>query len=802
MPGVGKTTLAIMLAYDERVRNHFTDGVLWAGLGPNPDVVSIQTAWADALGVDLREVPDVHKRQQRISAALSDRHVLAVIDDAWQLDAAQALQCSAPGVAHILTTRNASIATAFAGPAQSVKVPVLDDETAWELLQGLAPEACAVDPVSARKLVNAVGGLPLAIELLGGYLAAPERTLFTDMSQAALAEVGDPARRLALAQTRLGSVTGQLETLEAVIRLSSEDLAKVDSAAADAFFALGAFAPKPATFTRDAAEAVTDTAPNVLALLAARNLIEVGADESLAVHQVVHDAAAVHVSAEMVAQHRTYYLNWVDEDRGDWQRIAGLYPQIKYGWGGLSMTDIDGALAFVWTLGKFQEGQGLFLDKIAWSEKALALIQSNDRPGDAASMMVNLGFAWSALGEKQRALEYFNQALPLYRQVGDIGGEAITLNNIGGVFSAVGEKQKALEYYNQALPLYRQVGDIGGEASTLNNIGGVYDDLGDKQKALEYFNQALPLYRQVGDIGGEAITLNNIGGVFSAVGEKQRALEYYNQALPLRRQVGDIGGEASTLNNIGAVYDALGEKQRALEYFNQALPLRRQVGDIGGEASTLNNIGAVYDALGEKQRALEYFNQALPLLRQVGDRGGEASTLNNIGLVFSAVGEKQRALEYYNQALPLLRQVGDIGGEASTLNNIGAVYDALGEKQRTLEYFNQALPLLRQVGYMGGEAITLNNIGRVYDNLGEKQKALECYNQALPLLRQVGDQWGESVTRYNMAMLLADLGDLARAEEELQMVVAIDEATSHPDLESDRATLAQIQQRRKGQQPT
>jgi len=38
LPGVGKTTLAIVLAHDEELRAHFQDGVLWAGLGPDPNI--------------------------------------------------------------------------------------------------------------------------------------------------------------------------------------------------------------------------------------------------------------------------------------------------------------------------------------------------------------------------------------------------------------------------------------------------------------------------------------------------------------------------------------------------------------------------------------------------------------------------------------------------------------------------------------------------------------------------------------------------------------------------------------------
>ena len=52
--------------------------------------------------------------------------------------------------------------------------------------------------------------------------------------------------------------------------------------------------------------------------------------------------------------------------------------------------------------------------------------------------------------------------------------------------------RKALEKYNEALPIRRAVGDRSGEANTLNNIGAVYRSLGETQKALEKYNEALP----------------------------------------------------------------------------------------------------------------------------------------------------------------------------------------------------------------------------------------------------------------------------------------------------------------------
>jgi tetratricopeptide (TPR) repeat protein len=94
--------------------------------------------------------------------------------------------------------------------------------------------------------------------------------------------------------------------------------------------------------------------------------------------------------------------------------------------------------------------------------------------------------------------------------VGDRQGEAGALNNIGAVYNSLGEKQTALDYYNQALLIRRSVGDRRGEAGTLNNIGHIYYSLGDHQKALEYYYEALPLSRTVGDQDIESITFYNI----------------------------------------------------------------------------------------------------------------------------------------------------------------------------------------------------------------------------------------------------------------------------------------------------
>jgi tetratricopeptide (TPR) repeat protein len=144
----------------------------------------------------------------------------------------------------------------------------------------------------------------------------------------------------------------------------------------------------------------------------------------------------------------------------------------------------------------------------------------------------------------RQAIAKYAEAARLYHTLGERGKVAVCVLmvgvlyfRLGNVYSDLGEKQKALEYYTQALAIIRAVGDRAMEATTLNNIGWVYSDLGEKQKALEYYTQALAISQALGDRAGEATTLNNIGKVHDDLGEKRKALEYYTQAQAIIQAV-------------------------------------------------------------------------------------------------------------------------------------------------------------------------------------------------------------------------------------------------------------------------
>src|SRR5215831_2950568 len=64
--------------------------------------------------------------------------------------------------------------------------------------------------------------------------------------------------------------------------------------------------------------------------------------------------------------------------------------------------------------------------------------------------------------------------------------------------------RKAIVKYEEALSLWRSVGDQSGEAETLTSAGQALNYFGERQKAIEYFQRAIALWKAVGDVRGQA----------------------------------------------------------------------------------------------------------------------------------------------------------------------------------------------------------------------------------------------------------------------------------------------------------
>ena len=248
------------------------------------------------------------------------------------------------------------------------------------------------------------------------------------------------------------------------------------------------------------------------------------------------------------------------------------------------------------------------------------------------------------------------------------------LSDLGRLHKAIGNLENALENYNEALDIQREIDDKSGEGTTLNNISQIHHDRGDYETALKYLEQSLAIRQQIGDKSGEGSTLNNISQIYDARGDYETALKYLEQSLAIQQEIGDKSGEGITLNNISQIFKARGDNETALKYLEQSLAIQQKIGDKSGEGTTLNNISQILHDRGDYETALKYLEQSLAIQQEIGDKSGEGTTLNNMATTAHARGDNETALKYLEQSLAIRQEIGDVAGLCTTLFNMGHIH--------------------------------------------------------------------------------------------------------------------------------
>ena len=107
--------------------------------------------------------------------------------------------------------------------------------------------------------------------------------------------------------------------------------------------------------------------------------------------------------------------------------------------------------------------------------------------------------------------------------------------------------EKALDYYQRALDIHREIGDRRSEGHVLANLGGLYLVRGQMDEALKLTEQALVLGRQAGSRLIEADCLGGLGIQAANAAKSEEAKQYFKQQLAITRELGHWGIERVTL---------------------------------------------------------------------------------------------------------------------------------------------------------------------------------------------------------------------------------------------------------------
>lgn len=659
LPGIGKTTLAMELAHLPEVRDYFGNGILWAGLGPQANILALFSRWGRLFGLSKDECKGLYSDDawaQALHNVIGTRRILLIIDDSWSIEDALRCKIGGPNCSYVLTTRLPEVATRFAGN-QTLQVPELSLNDGIQLITQIAPALVEMLPEVPGSLVQSVGGHPLALTLIGNYLLIQTRHLQHRRALSALARLQQAEEwlRLELPQAGLERdsrlLPGTPFTLQAVIHMSE---VRLDLALRQALSALAIFPAKPNTFSEEAALAVAALEVDLLDQLVDTGFIEVNRQGRYQLHQVISDYERSQ-GCNRVAEERMvdYMVSFVERHKTNYnlleQELNNITATLQLAFERKMYTPlIRGTLA----CSKFLYDQGLQLLSAQMLKQALGsavLVSDNE---SKALILLDLTNIYKMCGDYKLAEEYALECLFLLRQQEDASEVMCdVLAHLGHIHIFKGSYECAKGYLHEGLSMARKHRLQRRLCRLLGLLGIIADLQGDIVQAEDYWKEGLTFARRL----GEPETLSYILGVFGAglynYKRYDEAEAYLQEGLLLVQKRDSRPEICHFLLDLGELALQRGEEDEAEERLQESLSLARQMNLHPALSAILLKLGELEMKCGEEDQALMYLQEGLTFALQRENKYFISSIYSAQGCAYLQRRELEQAETAFQEAL-------------------------------------------------------------------------------------------------------------------------------------------------------
>jgi predicted ATPase/DNA-binding XRE family transcriptional regulator len=700
-PGIGKTRLSLQIAAE--LRDDFEQGVFFIPLDSVTEPELVPTALAQTLGIELGRQAAL----ARLKQALTDRHLLLVLDNFEQVVAAAPavaeLLAECPWLKAIVTSR----APLRLRGERQFPVPPLAADLARQLFveraQAVRPDF-ALTPENApiiAELCARLDGLPLAIELIAARIK-----LLTP--QSLLARLSGP---LLLSTDGVRGVPDRQRTLEAAIRWSYDLLTEQEQTL---FARLGVFV---GGWTLEAAEQVcSNDTLNGLSALLDKSLIQRAPDadgeprftllvtlrafaqEQLAArgeseimsrrHAECFLALAERAEPELYRAQQAKWIRRLEVERENFRAV--LTWALDYDAAvGLRLAS---ALWWFWAMrGDLQEGR-------EWLSKFLNPPSASGVSLARTRALWRLGMMAFYQGDTQFASAVAAESLALSQRLEDADCLAHALVLSANVAQWLGQISRAEKLYGQSLKVLREYYPSGAPlmAVVFNCLGLLAMQLDDHQLAATSFEEGLALARQFGDLDSLIWLTQNVGLLARRQGDNTRAITYLEEALALGRELGEKRRSCFILAMLGMIAGEQGDDERAAALLEESLRAVRDVGDTVVLAQALRELGLVALRRADYEAAAKHLNESLRLGREVGMPGLVALALRSLGDLARAQNDLFQANAHYTEAFGIFQKVRDKLNLAACLRRLASV--SLHDPARAARLFGAEAELRDSIG--------------------------------------------------------------------------------------------------------
>jgi tetratricopeptide (TPR) repeat protein len=194
-----------------------------------------------------------------------------------------------------------------------------------------------------------------------------------------------------------------------------------------------------------------------------------------------------------------------------------------------------------------------------------------------ASTLLGLGLIALSRSNHEEARAKFEEALPLYKNVDEVLGQANCIHRLGDIALRRSKHEEARAKFEEALPLYNSVGDVLGQANNIMSLGDIALHRSNHEEARAKFEEALPLYKSMGDVLGQANCIMRLGDIALRRSNHDEARAKFEEALPLYKSFGAVLGQANCIQGLGDIALEHSNHDEARAKFEEALELYSRI---------------------------------------------------------------------------------------------------------------------------------------------------------------------------------------------------------------------------------
>lgn len=275
---------------------------------------------------------------------------------------------------------------------------------------------------------------------------------------------------------------------------------------------------------------------------------------------------------------------------------------------------------FLLQLGTLYRLQGRLPEAQDCFQKGLAACGQSNGQKSYWAFVNQLGLVARLSARQEEALTCCQQVVA--EPSAPLAERAEALNVMGLVAYDRRQWDTALEYFEQALELYRSLDDAYQIARILNNRGLVFLRNTRWDEAEESYQEAIRYFQGLDNPPERYKAVMNLGNVFLMRKEYQTAISHYQEALGVFRQCHFLVDLAHLYNNLGMAYAGLTDWKVAGDYFRTSVEAWQRLEDAYNLANVLDNFGHMLIKAGQISTAQKVLNQALEVLNTGPDNPG------------------------------------------------------------------------------------------------------------------------------------------------------------------------------------